>query len=62
VRGSVGGLCQSGRVQPVDDNGAVLNAEFSVVRDGLHLGLVLESAGGRGGVGGHSRNTSTFRR
>jgi hypothetical protein len=34
-------------VRAQGDDGAELNAEFSVVADGLHLSLVLDSAGGR---------------
>jgi hypothetical protein len=34
----------------------VLNAEFAVVRDGRHLSLVLESAGGKTADAGRSRN------
>jgi hypothetical protein len=38
-----------------DDDGVELNAEFSVLADGEHLSLVLESAGGRG-AGPRPRN------
>lgn len=38
------------------DDGAELDAEFTVEFDGRHLSLVLESAGGRTAGGGRSRN------
>ena len=52
----VGGLCDSGRVRAQADDGVELNAEFVVEADGLHLRLVLESAGGRTAGSGRSRN------
>jgi hypothetical protein len=43
-------------VRAHDDDGAELNADYSVQPDGLYLSLILESGGGRSRDGLHSRN------